>query len=314
MALDWNKDFYEYWDAFVKMWHKNNALPKDELTKSFVYRYLDELPEPYVGYHENAQLVVINYNPGASGEDEVGKLFSNQSDDTLIAYFRKTCKRSYSKYIRDKSPLRKTVLGVRDRSGITWWNQRMPWMERFHYSFSKRLFDKERIFALEMSPFHSLQWDGDVLNESKFDDFIVRHVREKVVVPAVATVLENRLPCVVCVGLGIGRYFEKKFKLSLIVRVSNGEVNTTGGTKRRVSNWPKYNNKLIKRTYELYKLDIGTPEWCPFFSSKYERKTIPFLILGSQGSNRLPGDNFKEVEKKEIVKRLKKMLKHSECN
>lgn len=303
--MNWEKDFYGYWDAFVKEWHDNKALPSDEVTKAFVYRYLDELPEPYIGSHKDAQMVVINYNPGASSEVEAGKFYSNLSPDTLIEHFRNACNHSYRQYISDKSPFKAETHGVKDEPSIKWWNQRCAWLKRFHGYFSKKPFEKERIFALEMSPFHSLRWDDEILSSSNFEQVVVRHIREKVIVPAVSAVIENNLPCVICVGLGIGGFLKEKLKMPLILAIKDGKL---GSECRVVQEWPKgRRGKPVKRTYMLLELNVGSAEWKPYFNPEHRQGcTIPFLIIGSQGSNRLPGNDFEKFEKHEIVARLKK--------
>ena len=74
----WNSDFYDFWDEFVKKWFLTRPKKTDKLELAFSFLggfYFDALPEPYLGSHKKAKVVIINYNPGLSDSDDKCKFF-----------------------------------------------------------------------------------------------------------------------------------------------------------------------------------------------------------------------------------------------
>lgn len=303
--MNWNKEFYDQWDRFVKNWWDANAQPSDSVTNGFKKgRHLDlgELPEPYLGSPQGAKVVIINYNPGMSAPNEDTKFYKTYNRrDALITKFVDEYDRSYHRFVKDWSALN-SALDKRCPSipGVKWWKGRFKWIERFMKHFPCKVADgfcirREEVFALEICPYHSKSWQGRLEDQS-----VINHVKKFVIIPAACAALENDLPCVICVGDKIGEVLRDQFNLRLISKWDEG----LDDRRNRISDWPKGKSGSAKRKYELLEMD-GSRNYQ--FNEAIGTSKVLFLVLSSTGSNKLPGASFDKVETLQIVSRIREI-------
>ena len=123
------------------------------------------------------------------------------------------------------------------------------------------------------------------------------HILEHVLLPAINAVIQNDLPCVLCVGSKIGQYFVDEYEAIEFVEKWDGKKHKwrdkkwqkTGVCKR----WPTGN---ACRSYELLSVDLGHLMWQGMFDKITLRKLIPILVTYTKGSNNVPSQKFAAVE------------------
>lgn len=297
--MNWESDFYSFWDDFIKKWWDAKAEPQDAVTQSFHRECgicLDELPEPYLGSHSEAKAVVINYNPGRADPNEKVKYYSeNNNARSLIYHFAHEHKKSYGDYLNKWSPLSSALDNANSQvPGVEWWRNRFRWIEHFAGQFQgcndKEKIRRENVFALEICPYHSRRWCGEIDDQTLID-----HVRDKVIVPAACTAIENSLPCVICAGRMIGETLKNKFGLRTIKKWGSTDKSETNN----LAGWPKgRKGNAALRCYEILELDGRKNS---LFVKDIGVCKVLFLVLSVVGSNRLPGRRFFGFESKNVV-------------
>lgn len=275
-ANEYWKRFYQDKDDLVRAWHEarvEGKIPSDRMFGSMLSRGVldvDELPEPYLGFpHEKIEAVMLNLNPGGSAGrlDDTKKYNSEKGNNPLFDYFVDHGKsyyefiRQYSSLYSKLSPLNGTkfeVCGVKDFwQGKDGNGGRVKWLRQI---YANPNLSSDRVFALEICPYHSLQTDGfqnEVLN-------MPQEAMKAVVSPAAVAVIENRLPFATCVGVVYDRLFQ--------------------GLKRSSckGKWTKQN-----RTYTLYEV-FGDWDSC--------KEAAHFLVTWAPGGNNAPAKEYVDIE------------------
>ena len=172
------EQYYKFWDEFVGAWFSSMKSQKN-IAEQIAMQFgnascinLDELPEPYYGKpHEDVDAVFINLNPGMSTGNDLkstkcfSKLTAPYTEGWLIKEFAKT--KRYREYANECSCLDPNL---RDHNpevcGVKWWQDlapkpiggRMSWVRRI---YGKKDMCPSKVFALELCPFHSKQWEFD---------------------------------------------------------------------------------------------------------------------------------------------------------
>ncbi len=319
MHWSWKSDFYDFWDAFVKNWFLTRPKKTDKLELAFSYLggfYFDALPEPYLGSHNKAKVVIINYNPGLSDSADTCKFFSQRTDhvvggkENLIKSFDSKCSKSYKRFIRKWNPLTSTV----DIPGRSWWAERFKWIKQIHGALSnfhggQDTVTEKEVFCLEFCPYHSKAFKMGLLfsksDTSESRTLLKEHILKHVLVPAINTVIKNDLPCVICVGSKIGQYFVSEFEAIVFEeKWSEGQKYKWSGKMWQPTGiceqWPPVK---VCRSYELLSVDLGHSMWKGVFDKVTARKSIPILVTYTKGSNRVPAERFSRVEEA-FVKRI----------
>jgi hypothetical protein len=225
-------------------------------------------------------IVVLDLNPGLSHESDSLKSKNSPSHPIL----EDLAKGGYSKGINnDKySPFISTNKSI---PGVTWWkSKRLAWFSRFLSMGNVR----EKMFALELCPFHSKSWNV------KLSPAAINFIRDKVLAPAAEILCCNgnsRL------GYCFGKDWETIFDTFGFEIVAQWGVDYDCAEKTFVypvhihknveevkSKWPKKDGVELNRIYKLYKGNI-------------EGKTLYFLCLRASGTFAAPGKDFEEVEK-----------------
>ena len=308
------KNYYVFWDDFVRQWFENNACP----TKGFVGNVtrwytsclaklnLDELPEPYLGTpHGKVKAVFINLNPGGSfGDLEETKFYSKRMDEQrgwlIREYMKMQC--SYRKFIDNWSALiPKLKRHKPEVCGVDWWQGvdrklvggsskrgrqiRMNWVCQIYgrtksadeTNSSEGEISSLDVFALELCPFHSVEFSG--LAEKSGKNEILDFIRDWIIYPASYAVAENGLDF----AIAAGGMKDGKGTLTDILDAICGMPEKVWSFEKSPYGWPS-NGKSnpTQRKYVLYKVSNGKP--------------ARILVTMMEGGNRAPGKNFNEIE------------------
>lgn len=296
--------YYKFWDDFVGAWFASMLSQKDwNIAERIAMQFgnassinLDELPEPYYGKpHEDVDAVFINLNPGMSTDDilESTKFFSKLTapypEGWLIKEFAKT--KRYREYANTCSCLDPNLRNHKPEvCGVRWWQDLAPKPIGGRMSWVRRIYDKanmcpSKVFALELCPFHSRQWDFKLVNDKKLKNFIYEHV----IGPAVVATIENNLPFAIAVGASvrdilsyIGATEEEESK-KWTCKSHNHRRKLHDEKLRDV--WPHPNGKLIVRNYRLFRI-------------KCDKGTARILVTWAAGGNKCPQTDFNGVEQR----------------
>jgi hypothetical protein len=302
------RDYKSFWDIFLNKWRSNHddLIQNDPAGQAFfainssgnyinsdLYTSITCMPEPYYFGSNflnatdwsdfNDAIVVLDLNPGMSHEKEDRK---KKGDDHPHDILDALAKGSYSTKINstDYSPF---MCNSEDSTipGVTWWkSKRLAWFSRFLSMGNVR----EKMFALELCPFHSKSWNV------KLSPAAINFIREKVLAPAAEILCCNgnsRL------GYCFGKDWETIFDTFGFEIEAQWGVDYDCAEKTFVypvhihknveevkSKWPKKDGVELNRIYKLYKGNI-------------EGKTLYFLCLRASGTFAAPGKDFEEVEK-----------------
>ena len=210
------EEYYKFWDDFVEAWftamqNQGNRSIAERIAMQFGNAScinLDELPEPYYGKpHEDIDAVFINLNPGMSTGDDLestkffSKLTAPYPEGWLLKEFAQS--KSYRKYANTCSCLDPNLRNHEPEvCGVKWWQDIAPKPIGGRMSWVRRIYDKpsmcpSRVFALELCPFHSKQWEINFADNKELKDFICEYV----IKPAVVATIENNLPFAIAVGV-----------------------------------------------------------------------------------------------------------------
>ena len=311
MHWSWKSDFYDFWDEFVKNWFLTRPQKTDKLELAFSYLggfYFDALPEPYLGSHKKAKVVIINYNPGLSDSADTCKFFSQRTDQTvggkenLIKSFDSKCLKSYKRFIRKWNPLTSIV----DIPGRSWWAKRFKWIKQIYDALSnfhggQNTVTEKEVFCLEFCPYHSKAFKMGLpfskSDTSKSRTMLKEHILNHVLVPSIMAVVENDLPCVICVGSKIGQYFVDEYEAIEFIEKWDGKKYKWSDEKWKMTEECKrWAPGKSCRSYESLSIDLGHPMWKGMFDKVKTRKSIPILVTYTKGSNNVPSEKFAKVE------------------
>ncbi len=244
------RDYYSSWDGFVKNWYQSqiNNLRHEQVAldyQSFVNDLnLSELPEPYYGRPDKGvDAVIINLNPGMTDPNERAKILSGNGhpDGWLIDAF-KSCNCSYRQYADQWSSLDSRLCNHAPRvPGVLWWMEnRMPWLRQI---YQKPGLQPERVFALELCPYHSreFRFRGRREGLNTLGQFITKHV----INPAAKAVEENNLKFAVAVG--------KQPMVSILSQIGARCIKEWS-YRDNIEGWPTCGFR--NRTYRLYGVEV----------------------------------------------------------
>lgn len=304
------RDYYDFWDSFVRQWFENNACPTNDVTRWYrscvANLNLDELPEPYLGTpHGKVKAVFINLNPGGSlGDLEGTKFYSNRMDEQrgwLIREFMKMqC--SYRKFIDNWSALIPKLKRYNPEvCGVDWWQGvdrklvggsskrgrqiRMNWVCQIYgktksadeTNSSEGEISSLDVFALELCPFHSVKFKG--LAEKPGKKEILDFIRDWVIYPASHAVAEKGLDF----AIAAGGMKNGNGTLTDIFDAICGMPEKVWSYEQSPYGWP-LNGKgsPMQRKYVLYKVSNDKP--------------ARILVTMMEGGNKAPSKNFNEIE------------------
>lgn len=239
------KSFYDYYDALVEKWLDN--IQRDNLIRNDAYFAAEsnkkrnelvklsserlEIPEPYYGNPECCSAVIINLNPGTSG-DEARKGYYKKLASQLSSGVK------FSDFAKSFPCLEK------EHPGFRFWSQKNVWIQRLCGCGCEHL----RPFAVELCPYHSKKWNGTFINEE-----VRTHIQKWVLEPAFVAVKKSQLPFALAIGKGCYDEFKK---------LGFDELE---GWDSTISDWPtNINNKPINRYFALLGKDSTKVlcTWC----------------------------------------------------
>lgn len=217
----------------------NGAVPPGTLQFNAAF------PEPYYGNPYDSLAVIININPGGAVDSEPQPP-------------------KYSAYAQGFPYLN----GGGCPEGQKWWVSRHKWMQRLEKMYNGTTAVSPKMpFALEICPWHSINWKGMKLTAG-----VQTYIRGRVLVPAVEAIKHSQL--------GFGLCVSKEVYNFLLRCGAKVEIDENVWTPTSISNWPK-NTKgnTTKRYYSLLSYDGAY-----------------FLCTWAPGGNHVPSHMFEPIE------------------
>lgn len=244
--MDWN-NFYTHYDTLIEQWLNDKEREKIIKTDPYfvaqrcrpsndIYRLSDErleIPEPYFGNPKECSAVIINLNPGKSGN----KPERDKHYNTLAGKLANT---KYSCYAKDFPCLEEC------HPGYNFWKQKNNWIKRLC-----NLNDENTLkpFAVELCPYHSRKWDGSII-----DDKVIEYIKEWVIQPALDAVKSSKLPFALAIG---------KPCYDVLTGNQLGFCEKKRWTPEdNVCGWPKNGKGNVKRYYVLLGRSDGLKVLC----------------------------------------------------
>jgi hypothetical protein len=244
-------DFYrQKQENFIKEWYKD---PRKVWEKSHFYnlksinksleKFIDFLPEPYIGNPNNPTAVFLNYNPGP-----VIECFQHRKDGRFI--HKNKAHLNYSDFAKNNDYLI-------DNKGF--WGTRRTFLSRL----SNIPFEETSFFALEICPWHS-----DTFKLSKKDlDVTLNYLQNNVLNIAEAVASTSHFKSIFSVGKKYYDVFKTlDFKLISEINENNNLVNWPTNynrvkTKRSISVWESKTNGIYLNTYAPGSNKISSKEF-----------------------------------------------------
>ncbi|MBQ9147018.1 MAG: hypothetical protein IJX68_04800 [Rikenellaceae bacterium] len=241
--MEW-KGFYDHYDELVKKWLSDDRTNHIENDPYFIAerntarnksvelsRERLEIPEPYFGDPNKCSAVIINLNPGTSGD--VGK---------RGGYYRKLADEltntKYSDFAKDFPCLEEK------HPGYKFWSQKNRWIKRL-CNLSEE--DQLKPFAVELCPYHSTKWNGNFI-----DDNVRKYINDWVLEPAKTAVNKAKLPFALAIGKTCYNELTNNFGFDV-----KGEWTPDSNMQE----WPRNKKGNVKRYFALLEKD-GLKIWC----------------------------------------------------
>ena len=232
------KRFYDHYDELVKKWlsdDRNNHIENNPYfiaerntarNKSVeLSRERLEIPEPYFGDPNKCSAVIINLNPGTSGD--VGK---------RGGYYRKLADEltntKYSDFAKDFPCLEEK------HPGYKFWSQKNRWIKRL-CNLSEE--DQLKPFAVELCPYHSTKWNGNFI-----DDNVRKYINDWVLESAKTAVNNAELPFALAIGKTCYNELTNNFGFDL-----KGKWTPDSNMQE----WPRNKKGNVKRYFALLEKD-----------------------------------------------------------
>lgn len=231
------KSFYDYYDALVEKWLDDaqrgelirtdtyfvaqSNKKRNELVKLSSERL--EIPEPFLGNPESCSAVIINLNPGMSGDGARKEYY-----ETLAKELSTT---QYSDFVKSFPCLEY------GHPGFRFWSQKNAWIQRLCSHSS----EYRAPFAVELCPYHSKKWNGAFIS-----DEVRCCIQKWVLEPASAAVKKSQLPFALAIGKTCYNEFKYRFRFT--------EINQwTPDSNLTV--WPVGEKGKIQRCFSLLEKD-----------------------------------------------------------
>lgn len=298
------RDYKSFWDNFLHKWHSNHDdfvqndlagrafFPRNssgKVMETDLYKNISCMPEPYyfgeafsnaASWQDfDAAVVVLDLNPGLSHDAD--SLKSKNSpyhpilDDLAKGNYSTVINSRYSPFISTNPTI----------PGVTWWkSKRLAWFSRFLSTPDVR----EKIFAVELCPFHSKSWNVKLSPEAI--DFVKNYV-----LSPVAKILGSNKN--VRLGYCFGKDWENIFHVFGFEKVAQWGVNYPGkplaypdGSEAIEDCWPKTNSKINNK-------EVPTNRIYTLFRGNIDGIEVNFLCLRASGTFAAPGKEFEDAEK-----------------
>ena len=249
---------------------------------------LHELPTPYLGNpNDGVEAVIIDLNPGGSELIGFGKFEGEHADATqdysniendigwLIRKFRDYAGKSYRRFVEKWSCLNPNLRGNDPWvCGVNWWQgytrgietyegkdrvlieyhkdsntkcrgHRIEWARRI---YKNPWMSPAKVFALELCPFHSKEFNAK-FNVNSCRDELIGFIKKHVLDAVVKATHEGNLPFALGVGSHIGD----------VLQVLGAELKDRWSHEQHPDawNWPRWDHgakrgQLRNRTYSLF--------------------------------------------------------------
>ena len=202
--------YIKYWNNVVRAWldydlsDKNfrneidNVIGNPKLKGKL---RMNHVPGPYMGNPKKASIVILNYNPGGSSDNDYTKchqcLRCNRNYYSVINYIDR---HGYSGFAKDFPYLNDNVSDELKRSldgGREWWNRKKDWINNLTGNSTKFP------FAMEVCGWHSKKWSANVLKKLNNNLQLEKHIEDTVVEPMIEVISCNNT-FGICIGKELG--------------------------------------------------------------------------------------------------------------
>ncbi len=272
--MDKLTDYIEYWNQKVSAWFQNTDKTDIYLMNLSGFQ-MDAMPEPYLGNPRECSIAILNYNPGqisnGSEQEKLYELYANIVKEKGYSFIV-----SSFPYLQTSNFLNEIGLSEFEKyDGSKWWQKRNTWIEHLICIKGKKNEKGLMPFALELCPWHSLNWNSKRFISSLADCQFIDYINKYVI-----SIYENAISNSLCgFGLCIGKSFGQILELFGYSdeTCKNNPRSTDGGIKLHPTK---------ERYYRVYR--------------KGE-----YIILNTwhQGGNRTPSKDFWEKET-ELIKNM----------
>ena len=223
--------YIKYWNNVVRAWLDYDLFDKDlrkekeqVLCHSILSKVLrtHHVPGPYMGNPKKASIVILNYNPGGSSDNDYTKchqcLRCNRNYYSVINYIDR---HGYSGFAEDFPYLNDNVSEELKRSldgGKKWWLKKKKWIDNLTSAYcSEESNDKKETkrksnnnkrltkfpFAMEVCGWHSKKWSANVLKKLNNNLQLEKHIEDTVVEPMIEVISCNNT-FGICIGKELG--------------------------------------------------------------------------------------------------------------
>ena len=202
--------YINYWNNVVRAWLDYDLFDKDlrkekeqVLCHSILSKVLrtHHVPGPYMGNPKKASIVILNYNPGGSSDNDYTKchqcLRCNRNYYSVINYIDR---HGYSGFAKDFPYLNNNISDELKRSldgGREWWNRKKDWINNLTGNSMKLP------FAMEVCGWHSKKWSANVLKKLNNNLQFEKHIEDTVVEPMIEVISCNNT-FGICIGKELG--------------------------------------------------------------------------------------------------------------
>ena len=298
------EDYIIYWDDFFKEWNKGESHQEELLKSDNIWGNhrgevrtvkktgklkstkleFNVLPQPYLGDINSHSVITLNLNPSRSKKGEKIHVLKNLEkgnendvfEEEHLPNFKKA--KNYYQYAKDFPTY-----------DINFWQNQKNWIHRIFQNLVKEepsdKKNKEEIkpFAIEICP-----WGSKSFQKLEIDKEIIDYM-DKYVFDVIEKVIKNsKLKMVLTVGKPYYDIFDHGVEFNIKNEISNLK------NKPKELDWPQTKDKKsgkdrdVNRSFSIWK-----------------RKEIFYLNTYASGSNKSPGEDFIEIEKKLIKEYLK---------
>lgn len=316
--------YINYWNNVVRAWLDYDLFDKDlrkekeqVLCHSILSKVLrtHHVPGPYMGNPKKASIVILNYNPGGSSDNDYTKchqcLRCNRNYYSVINYIDR---HGYSGFAEDFPYLNDNVSEELKRSldgGKKWWLKKKKWIDNLTSAYcSEESKDKKETkrksknnkrltklpFAMEVCGWHSKGWPSNVLNNLNSNQGLGNHLNKTVVQPMIDVIIKNKT-FGVCIGGAIGDMLLNMGFVNITDRLAN-HLNIPSSAAVNVINVSFVNNVYtfipnpnVKkgRNYRLLKYGNG------------EDGSVYIINTWVNGSNKHPSKALFNFEKEIVI-------------
>ena len=281
-------DYLEHWDNFFKKWEKD---PKATFEENVIWKNrkgtgekeleYDVFPQPYLGNIENHSVITLNLNPSRSKKNKENIEFEKNN----LPKFNEA--ENYHKYAKGFPTY-----------DIDFWQDQKKWIDRIFKDLGKEKPSEKKIkpFAIEICPWGSKKFQTLKINE---DDPLIKYM-DIHVFDVIEKVIDNsKLKIVLSVGKAYYDIFEhKESGFRKIIECTKLQNSKAWDLKLDIDDEIKagLNISTFKKVWPKKKENNEDLRYVNRSFSFWKKNGVIYFNSWSPGSNKPPGEDFKDVE------------------